>query len=106
MRVMDWLTLADAWVTAGTNPPKYTVPSPPMYTTSGECGLAAPAVVNDVVIMATSKPGLYAFAAATGLCLWSASGLGTSPLFSYGPAVYRNYVVSGLSDARLHVYSL
>jgi outer membrane protein assembly factor BamB len=106
MRVMDWLTLADAWATAGTNPPKYTVPSPPMYTTSGECGLAAPAVVNDVVIMATSKPGLYAFAAATGLCLWSAPGLGTAPRFSYGPAVYRNYVVNGLFDRTLHVYSL
>jgi outer membrane protein assembly factor BamB len=106
MRVVDWLTLADAWATAGANPPKYVVPSPPMYTTSGECGLAAPAVVNDVVIMATSKPGLYALDAATGLCLWSAAGLGSSPLFSYGPAVYRNYVVAGLADARLHVYSL
>jgi outer membrane protein assembly factor BamB len=106
MRVVDWLTLADAWATAGTNPPKYTVPSPPMYTTAGECGLAAPAVVNDVVIMATTKPGLYALDAATGLCLWSASGLGTTLTFAYGPAVYRNYVVSGLFDRTLHVYSL
>ena len=108
MRAVDWNTLADAWATAGANPPKYTVPVPPMYTTPGETGLSSPAVVNDVVFISTSKPALYCLDAATGACLWLAPGIGTGS-YAMGPAIYGNYVVVGIggfSGGRLNIYRL
>jgi outer membrane protein assembly factor BamB len=103
LRALDWTTLADAWSTAGTNPPKYTVPVPPMYLTACEAGMSSPAVVNDVVFVCTTKPGLYALSAATGLCLWSAGTLASG--YPMGPAIYGKYVAVG-SGNNLYVYSL
>ena len=105
MRALDWATLDDVWATTvgADHVARYTVPRPPMYTTAGECGLSSPAVVNDVVFCSTTKPGLYAFCAHTGLCLWSASGLPGQWLL--GPAVYRNSVVIG-AGSNVKVYSL
>ena len=108
MRAVDWNTLADAWVTAGANPPKYTVPVPPMYTTPGETGLSSPAVVNDVVFISTSKPAMYCLDAATGACLWLAPGIGVGN-YAMGPAIYGNYVVVGIggySGGRVNIYRL
>ena len=106
MRALNWdNTLADAWTTSGTNPPKYVIPVPPMYTTPGETGYSSPAIVNDVVFISTTKMGLYALDASTGLCLWTAGNIGSRG-FARGPAVYRNSVVIGTSEANLNVYSL
>jgi len=73
-----------------------------MYATP-EAGLSSPAVVNDVVFITTSKPGLYALDAATGLCLWSASGLTGD--FVLGPAIYGDFVVVGAGNM-LDIWSL
>jgi outer membrane protein assembly factor BamB len=65
-------------------------------------------VVNDLVFVTTSRPGLYAFDAATGLGVWSAQGLG-SPVpnsFTLGPVVYGDYVITGSANLGLMVYSL
>jgi outer membrane protein assembly factor BamB len=109
MRAVDWNTLADGWTTAvqavGANQvSRYTVPRPPMYTTAGEAALSSPAVVNDVVFVSTTKPGLYALDAATGLCLWPAPGI-TSGMYVLGPAIYGNYVIIG-SGTNVYIYSL
>lgn len=106
MRVVDWTSLADAWATAGTNPPKYTVPVPPMYTTAGEAGLSSPAIVNDVVFISTTKSRLYALCAATGLCLWASPSIGAGSFYMMGPAIYGRYVVAGSSNGRLYIYSI
>lgn len=105
MRVVEWGSLVDAWATAGTNPPKYTVPVPPMYTTSGEAGLSSPAIVNDVVFISTTKSRLYALCAATGLCLWASPSLAGS-FYMMGPAIYGKYVATGSSNGRLYIYSI
>ncbi len=105
MCALDWKTLDDAWTTTvgADGVTRYTVPSPPMYTTPQEVGLSSPAVVNDVVLVSTTKPGLYAFDAATGLCLWSAGGL--APGYPLGPAIYGDYVVIGSGNV-LNIYQL
>lgn len=79
-----------------------------MYTNAAESGIGSPGVVNDVVFASTSRPGLYALNAATGLCLWAAPDLGAPSTGTYvmGPAIYGNYVVIGANNATLHVYSL
>lgn len=113
MRALHWRTLDDLWLTStdavGTNNvDRYSVPRPPMYTTTGEAGLSSPAVVNDVVFVSTSAPGFYAFDSATGLRLWTATGLGLPSLGTYmlGPAIYGNYVVIGSNNGNLYIYSL
>jgi outer membrane protein assembly factor BamB len=112
MRALHWDDLQDAWPTAlGTdNVLRYTNTKPPMYT-SREVGLSSPAVVADVVFVATSPPpsgsdkaNLYALSVQDGHCLWSAGGLATAS-FSLGPAVYRNYVVVGAGN-RVYIYRL
>lgn len=105
MRVVEWGSLADAWATAGTNPPKYTVPVPPMYTTAGESGLSSPAIVNDVVFISTTKSRLYALCAATGLCLWASPSVGGT-YYMMGPAIYGKYVAVGSQNGRLYIYSI
>jgi outer membrane protein assembly factor BamB len=76
-----------------------------MYMTN-ESGLTSPAVVNDVVFVATDKAALYALDAATGLCLWSAPGLPSGGgNFSLGPALYGNYVVNG-AGKKVYIYKL
>ena len=107
IRALDWNNLSDAWPTAvqpvgGNQVSRYTAATPPLYTTT-EAGLSSPAVVNDVVFVSTTKPGLYALDTATGACLWSAMGLsGSWPL---GPAIYGNYVVLGVGN-NVYVYTL
>ncbi len=105
MYALDWKTLADAWTTTvgADGITRYTVPRPPMYTTPGETGLSSPAVVNDVVFVSTTTPGLYAFDAATGLSLWSTGDL--APGFPMGPAIYEDHLVVGSGDT-LNIYSL
>ncbi|HEX2058407.1 MAG TPA: PQQ-binding-like beta-propeller repeat protein [Actinomycetota bacterium] len=105
IRALDWATLADRWPTSGTNPPKYSAASPPLYTTPGESGIASPAIVNDVVFMSTTKTGLYALDIDTGALKWSAAGL-PSGQFAWGPAIYGNYVLNGVADGNLYVYHL
>jgi outer membrane protein assembly factor BamB len=105
MRALDWDTLEDAWPTrvGADNVSRYTTASPPLYSSS-EVGLSSPAVVNDVVFMSTNKTALYAFDAATGLCLWTASDLPTGR-FALGPAIYSNYVVMG-AGRNLYIFKL
>jgi outer membrane protein assembly factor BamB len=83
---------------------RYLVPNPPMYTTPDEAALSSPAVVNDVVFVSTTRPGLYALCAHTGLCLWVATGIAGGP-YVLGPAVYGDAVVVG-SGSSVYVYSL
>jgi outer membrane protein assembly factor BamB len=110
LRALNWSDLTDAWWTA-VGPDqvrRYVLPSPPMYTTPGEAGFSSPVVVNDVVMVSTSKPALYAFDAATGQCLWSAPGFGAPApnSFTLGPAIYGDYVVVGSANIGLLIYSL
>jgi outer membrane protein assembly factor BamB len=101
MRAMDWMTLQDAWPMDDNDPPRYLNARPPMYTTPAESGLSIPAVVNDVVFMATSGINIYAFDANDGTCLWSdALGMQTDSAnggygYCLGAALYGDYVVAG-----------
>jgi len=106
MRAVDWNDLSDAWATAvgADNVIRYTTTNPPMYLTS-EAGLSAPAVVNDVVLVSTSKTALYALDASTGVCLWSASAASLGDGFSLGPAIYGDYVVVGAGNT-VYIYRL
>ncbi len=105
MRALEMNTLQDAWDTevGDDGVSRYTVPRPPMYTTL-EVGLSSPAVVSDVVFVSTNKAALYALDAATGLCLWAASGL-PSNKFVLGPAIYGDYVVIGAGQ-NVYIYTL
>jgi predicted metalloprotease len=87
---------------------RYAAPRPPMYTTPGEAGFASPVVVNDVVLMSTSRPAIYAFDAESGLPLWTGAGFG-APIansFTLGPAVYGDFVVVGSANLGVLVFSL
>ncbi len=101
MRAFDWDTLEDAWELDSGDPKRYVKPSPPMYTTVGEGGLSSPVVVNDVVLISTTKVSLYAFDARDGTPLWSddlgmqTSGMNGGYGYCLGPAVYGDYVVAG-----------
>lgn len=108
MRALDWNTLTDAWATAvgADGVTRYVAPRPPMYTTPNECGLSSPAVANNVVFMATTRPALYALNAANGICLWSAPGLLPTPGTNcLGPAISGNAVVIGVGST-VYIYSL
>jgi hypothetical protein len=102
MRAMDWTSLADAWPTAG-DPAKYTKAASAMYRNAGESGISVPAVVNDVVFMATTQVALYAFAATDGTLLWNdmvnfggqTGGFMGGYGYCLGPAIWGNYVVAG-----------
>jgi outer membrane protein assembly factor BamB len=110
LRALNWGDLSDAWVTA-VGPDRvrrYVVPRPPMYTSPGEAGFSSPAVVNDVVFLATSRPALYAFDAESGLPLWSAPGFGLpiTNSFTLGPAIYGDHVIVGSANLGVLIYSL
>jgi outer membrane protein assembly factor BamB len=102
MRAMDWETLEDAWPLAG-DPAKYTKASAAMYQNAGESGISVPAVVNDVVFMATTFVALYAFSATDGTLLWNdmtnfgsqTGGMMGGYGYCLGPAIWGNYVVAG-----------
>jgi outer membrane protein assembly factor BamB len=104
VRALHWDTLHDAWAghLGADGVWRYDVAVPPLYTTPNECGLGSPAIVNDIVLVPTTKPGLYALDADTGLCLWSASGLSGS--YVLGPAIYGNHVVVGCGT-EVRIYS-
>jgi outer membrane protein assembly factor BamB len=101
MRALDYNTLADAWPVDSGNPPRYTKAQPPLYTNSSESGLSSPAVVNDVVFMATTYVSLYAFSVADGTLLFQdqlgaqTGGFNGGYGYCMGPAVCGNYVVAG-----------
>ena len=101
MRALDYDTLNDAWPTDDGNPKRYTKARPPMYTNVTESGLSSPAVVNDVVFMATTNVSVYAFSVADGTMLWSdqlgeqTTGMNGGYGYCMGPAVCGNYVVAG-----------
>jgi outer membrane protein assembly factor BamB len=101
MRALDYNTLADAWPVDNGNPPRYTKAQPPLYTNSSESGLSSPAVVNDVVFMATTYVSLYAFSVADGTVLFEdrlgeqTGGFNGGYGYCMGPAVCGNYVVAG-----------
>jgi len=106
LRALEWTTLADAWATAehpymGKSVCRYVVPTPPLYTNINESGLSSPAVVNDVVFMATTFVSLYAFSTADGALLFEdrlgqeTGGFNGGYGYCMGPAVYDKYVVAG-----------
>jgi outer membrane protein assembly factor BamB len=101
MRALDGDTLADAWPVDAGNPPLYTKARPPMFTNVTEAGLSSPAVVNDVVFMATTFVSIYGFAVADGTLLWQdklgeqTGGFNGGYGYCMGPAVYGDYVVAG-----------
>ncbi|MEY2564990.1 MAG: quinohemoprotein ethanol dehydrogenase [Verrucomicrobiota bacterium] len=101
LRALDWNTLKDAWPTDSNDPPRYAKAMPPMYTTAAESGISVPAVVNDVVFMATTKVSLYAFAVKDGTLLWQDDlGMPTQGYcggygYCMGPAIWQDYVVAG-----------
>lgn len=80
MRALSGTDLSDAWNTrvdsvAGGQVERYDLattayPTMPFYQTAGESGLSSPFVLNDVVVMTTSKIALYVFDAATGEMLF------------------------------------
>jgi outer membrane protein assembly factor BamB len=106
MRALDFNNLHDAWSTTlgADGVTRYNTTSPPMYLTS-EAGLSAPALVNDVVFISTSKTALYALSVDTGVCLWSASSSSLGGQFSLGPAIYGDYVVLGAGNT-VYIYKL
>jgi outer membrane protein assembly factor BamB len=101
MRALDYTTLNDAWPVDTGNPPRYAKATPPMFTNSSESGLSSPAVVNDVVFMATTYVSLYAFSVADGTVLFEdrlgeqTGGFNGGYGYCMGPAVCGNYVVAG-----------
>ncbi|MFC7622944.1 PQQ-binding-like beta-propeller repeat protein [Microlunatus sp. GCM10028923] len=110
IRAMDWEDLTDAWATASgpDQVRRYVVPRPPLYQTPGEAGFSSPVLVNDLVLLSTSRPALYAFAADTGLPIWRAPGLGPvlPNSFTLGPAVYGDFIAVGSANLGLLTYSL
>jgi outer membrane protein assembly factor BamB len=110
LRALNWTDLTDAWATAQgpDGVTRYVATTPPMYTTPGEAGFAAPVLVNDLLFMSTSRPGLYAFDAESGVPLWSAPGFGPPRpnSFSLGPVVFGDYVVCTSANLGMLVYSL
>jgi outer membrane protein assembly factor BamB len=101
MRALDYDTLADAWPVDTGNPPRYTKARPPLYTNVTESGLSSPAVVNDVVFMATTFVSLYALSVADGTMLFEdklgeqTGGFNGGYGYCMGPAVCGDYVVAG-----------
>ena len=93
--------LQDAWPEDDGDPPRYKNGRPPFYTRDKESGLALPAVANDVVFMTTSRLALYGFHAQDGSLLWQdllgleSGGFNGGYGYCLGPAVFRDYVVTG-----------
>jgi glucose dehydrogenase len=110
MRALDWENLNDHWPmeTGPDQVSRYVVSRPPMYTTPGEAGFSSPVLVNDLVFLSTSRPGLYAFATETGLGVWSAPGFGlpVPNSFTLGPVAFGDFVIVGSANLGLLVYSL
>lgn len=103
VRAIKWDTLTEQWPTAVSpdNVPRYTVGTPPLYQVESEGGQSSPTVVNDLVLVTTSLPALYAFEAATGVHHWTAPGIPVTGDYMCGASVYGDYIVVG---ARSTVY--
>lgn len=101
MRALSWDDLSDAWPLDDNDPQRYQKARPPMYTNATESGLSVPAVVNDVVFMATTMITVYAFSVADGTPLWQdqlgeeTGGDNGGYGYCMGPAVWGDYVVAG-----------
>lgn len=106
LRALDWMTLADAWPVVerpylGGTIQRYARSTPPLYANLSESGLSSPAVVGDVVFMATTWVSVYAFSAHDGTLLFEDRlGQETGALsggygYCMGPAVCGDYVVAG-----------
>ena len=110
LRALNWEDLTDAWLmTPGPDGvARSLIGRPRMYTTPGEAGFTSPVVVNDVVLVTTSRPGCYAFDAENGIPLWAAPGMGPPQpnSFSLGPAIYGDYVVVASANLGILIYSL
>ncbi len=122
LRALDRVSLRDAWPLDDGDPQRYAAAEQaghPLYRTGGESGLSIPAVVNDVVFMATSLVALYAFAVTDGALLWSdtanfgpqTGGMSGGYGYCLGPAVDGEYVVAGALVANdtggvLNIYRL
>jgi outer membrane protein assembly factor BamB len=100
MRALNIADLTDAWPMDSGIPPKYAKAAPPMYN-AGESGLSSPAVVNDVVFMATTGVAVHAFDANDGTHLWTdtlgaqTGGMNGGYGYCMGPAVWGDYLVAG-----------
>jgi outer membrane protein assembly factor BamB len=111
IRALDYNTLDDAWPVDQGNPPRYAKARPPLYTNSSESGLSSPAVVNDVVFMATTYVSLYAFSVSDGTLLFEdrlgeqTGGFNGGYGYCMGPAVCGNYVVAGAGGV-LRIYGI
>ena len=102
MRAISCDTLQDVWpMDVVNNVERYSKATPPMYTSPAESGLSSPAVVNDVVFMATTKVSIYAFHVSDGTPLWhddlgnQTGGYNGGYGYCMGPVVWGNYVVAG-----------
>jgi outer membrane protein assembly factor BamB len=89
---------------------RYTNGRPPLYTNPGERGLTSPAVVNDVVFVGTTLPGLYAFDVHHGHCVWSDTTLSGGD-FVMGCAISGRHVAVTAgsffaASSLLRIYSL
>jgi outer membrane protein assembly factor BamB len=102
LRACDWSTLNDAWPTVlgADGVSRYSTTG--MYT-SNDSGLSSPVVVNDLVLVATTKPALYAFASANGIFVWTFPGFpsGAGVTYCVGPAISGNSVVVGTENQLL-----
>ena len=106
VRALKWdNSLADSWpLTVGPDHVRrYTNGTPPFYTTPDEVSCSSPAVVNDVVFVATSKSALYAFDVHTGVMLWTAPGISEVQTHIVGPSISGDYVVCG-SGSNFYIY--
>lgn len=123
IRALDWSSLADAWPLDDGDPQRYAIadeqPGNPLYKMGGESGISVPAVVNDVVFMATTRVGLYAFSAHDGALLWAdtdnfgpqTGGMSGGYGYCMGPAIAGGHVVAGALTASasggvLNIYTL
>ena len=122
LRALDWVSLQDAWPLDDGDPQRYATAEQadhPLYRTGGESGLSIPAVVDDVIFMATSLVALYAFAVTDGALLWSdtesfgpqTGGMSGGYGYCLGPAVHGEYVMAGALVANetggvLNIYRL
>jgi len=117
MKAIAWDSLADKWPMDNSNPPKYSKVGASMYTNAGECGLSSPAVVNDVVLVATTQVSIYAFLIEDGTLLWQnyigspTAGFSGGYGYCLGPAIWDKYVVAGAliqgdNGGVLNIYSL
>jgi outer membrane protein assembly factor BamB len=123
IRALDWSSLADAWPLDDGDPQRYAIAAKqagnPLYKMGGESGLSAPAVANDVVFMATTRVGLYAFAVDDGALLWAdtdnfgpqTGGMSGGYGYCMGPAIAGGHVVAGALTSSagggvLNIYAL